>query len=61
MDLMAEVRVIAPTVKKTAPPIRIAGLFADLFELPSYSIKSTRIKSVADKMISRVVDILLME
>ncbi|HSZ00474.1 MAG TPA: hypothetical protein VK788_13315 [Terriglobales bacterium] len=58
---MAEVRVIAPTVKKTAPPITIAGLFADLLELPSYSIKSPTIKSVADKMISKVVDILLME
>jgi hypothetical protein len=36
MDLIAENRVITPTVEKTAPPIRIAGLFADVFEPPSF-------------------------
>jgi hypothetical protein len=59
MDLTAETKVITPTVERTAPPISIAGLFADLFDPPSYNIKSPRTKSVADKMISKTVDILL--
>jgi hypothetical protein len=60
MDLTAEVRVIAPTVKKTAPPIRIAGALVDLLEIPSGSIKSPRTKRATDKTISKAVDILLM-
>jgi hypothetical protein len=60
IDLKAENSVITPTVKKTAPPIRIAAALADLFELPSYSINSPRTKSAADKMISKDVDILFM-
>jgi hypothetical protein len=38
MDLTAENKVITPSVKQTAPAIRIAGALADLFELPSYNI-----------------------
>jgi hypothetical protein len=60
MDLTAEKRVITPSVKQAAPPIRIAGSFGDLFELPSYSITNPRTKRVADKMISKAVDILFM-
>jgi hypothetical protein len=60
MDLTAENRVVAPSVKQTAPPISIAAALLDLLELPSSSIKSPRTKSVADKMISKSVDILFM-
>jgi hypothetical protein len=60
MDLTAENRVITPSVKQAAPTIRIAGSFGDLFELPWYSITNPRTKSVADKMVSKTVDILLM-
>jgi hypothetical protein len=61
MDLTAENRVITPNVKQTAPPIRIAAALVDLFELPSYSINSPRTNRVADSMISKNVDTLLME
>jgi hypothetical protein len=61
MDLTAEISVITLNVKQAAPPIRIAGSLADLFELPSYSINSPRTNRVADSMISKNVDTLLME
>jgi len=35
MDLTAETKVITPSVKQTAPPIRIAASLSDLFELPA--------------------------
>jgi hypothetical protein len=38
MDRTAENSVITPIVKQTAPPIRIAGALADLFEVPSYNM-----------------------
>ncbi len=38
IDLKAEKSVITPTVKKTAPPIKIAGALVDLLEIPSRSI-----------------------
>jgi hypothetical protein len=61
MDLIAENRVITPSVKQTAPPISIAASVADLFELPSYNIYSPSARSVAEITISKNVDILLME
>jgi hypothetical protein len=61
MDLTAENRVITLRVKQTAPPISIAASLADLFELPSYNINSPRTNRIADRMISKTVDILLME
>jgi len=38
MDLNAENKAIALTVKQTAPPISIGDAVADLLELPSYNI-----------------------
>jgi hypothetical protein len=59
MDLIAENRVITPSVMQTAPPIRIAGPLVNLFELPSYNIYIPRNKRVADSMLPKNVDTLL--
>jgi hypothetical protein len=59
MDRTAANRVIMPTVKKTAPPISMVAALVDLFELPSYNINNPRTERVADRMISKNVDILL--
>lgn len=60
MDLTAELKVITPTVKQTAPAIRMAAALVDLFEVPSCSRYRPRSDRVADKVISNSVDILFM-
>ena len=61
MDLTADTKVITPSVKQTAPPIRTTVSLSDLFELPSCNMKSPRIDKVVDKMSSKNVAILLMK
>jgi hypothetical protein len=61
MDLTAGTKVIAPTVKQTAPPISIATSLSDLFALPSCNMESPRIDRLEDKVTSKNVDTLLME
>jgi hypothetical protein len=59
MDVTAEIRVIKPSVKETAPAISVAASLVDLPKLPSYNRYSPTTSRVAEMMTSRNVEVLL--
>jgi hypothetical protein len=60
MDLMAETVVITPSVKQTAPPIRMADPLVDLLALPSYNMNRPAKSRAAERTTSKKVEILRM-
>lgn len=60
MDLNAETRIVAPSVKHAAPKTSMASAPPDLFVFPSSNAYSPKVSRAADKIISKSVDILLM-